>query len=152
MISGIATKKIKDAISSFATAENVPISDISLFIHTKDEEGTPEYFYMVERQKVVPVNLKKDVLKLGLDFLSMEMQTQMFLKSFISSTAEAHEMHPHSVYIQIEVNEYYEQEKKDFKEREPKKETDESPQELHVGLLEGDQFKNKLTLEKIFAS
>lgn len=83
-VRGIMSK----AVDRFAQKEGVKLNEISIVIHTKNEDYIPQYYYMVkmvpkkdENNKVLELRFKKDILNKSFDPINTEAIAGQFLSN-----------------------------------------------------------------------
>lgn len=108
MISGIVKRMMQGTIERLSQREQVTPTQIGVFIHTKKEDLSPQYFYTVDGKvkkdadgNQIELNFKKDILDAKIDFMQYGAISSNFLKSFFQSTSEHENVHPQLLYIQI---------------------------------------------------
>tara|TARA_R110002020_G_scaffold185953_5_gene383840 strand:- start:268 stop:762 length:495 start_codon:yes stop_codon:yes gene_type:complete len=95
MVKGIVEKTLKKALIKFATEKDTKANSIAFYIHTKNDEYNPEYFYSVNGQVVVgengsPTSLRftQDILGLKMDLQGREMISSQFLSRYFKTLSE----------------------------------------------------------------
>jgi hypothetical protein len=91
MIEGMVRKIMAEAIERFAKNEGVEPKDISIVIHTKNDEHVPQYYYMVknvpkknEDGSLNELGFKKDILNVSFDMLNREQLAGQFISKKFS--------------------------------------------------------------------
>ena len=88
MVKGIVEKTMFSALKRFAEKEEESAKDIQLFIHTKNEEMLPEYFYAVKGKVVqdgdnaLKLSFVKDILGRKMDLTGKEALSNQFLSNY----------------------------------------------------------------------
>lgn len=95
MVKGIVEKTLKKALKKFALEADTGTNSIAFYIHTKNDEYTPEYFYSVDgnvvtNEKGNPKSLRftQDILGLKMDFQGREMLSAQFLSRYFKTLSQ----------------------------------------------------------------
>lgn len=97
MIEGMVRKIMADATERFAKNEGVEPKEISIVIHTKNEEYVPQYYYMVknapkknEDGSLKELRFKQDILNTHFDMLNREHLAGQFISKKFSFYEQAY--------------------------------------------------------------
>ncbi len=137
MVKGIVKKTMYTALNRFAEIEQETAQNIQLFIHTKNEQLLPEYFYaikgVVKQQdgKTLQLSFVKDILGKKMDLTGKEAMSNQFLMTYFKTVAQEEKESPNKLYIMITA-----------KKNEEK--------ELNLGLYVENRLIRPLTLDEIF--
>ncbi len=137
MVRGQVEKNMKKALIRFGENHSVAPSDVKVFIHTKSEELTPEYFYAVKGETVLEdgklkkLDFNNDILNVKWDFLQREPMTSQFLSNYFKNVSISEKVDPENLYVMITADKI-------------------NPNFLIVALYEGSEVLRKLDLEEIF--
>jgi len=138
MVNGIIKKVMRETLDRLGKKENVNSSDIGIFIHTKQEDLSPQYFYTVsggvktdEEGQLVELDFVRDILNKKMDLLGYAHFSGNFLKNYFKATSEENQVDPHELYVQIGT-------------------VDNPAKELLLALYKGNEQIKTLSLEEVF--
>lgn len=138
MVTQQIEKTMKKALLRFSEKEEVKANDIQVAIHTKNDEFTPEYFYLIkmspkmdEHGEVLSLDFNRDILNVKMDLLQREMLASQFLKNYFKNVGEMEKVNPKAIYLMITSK-------------------DESAKELIVGLYHNATELRQLSLGEVF--
>ena len=107
MVKGIVKKTMYTALNRFAEIEQETAQNIQLFIHTKNEQLLPEYFYaikgVVKQQdgKTLQLSFVKDILGKKMDLTGKEAMSNQFLMTYFKTVAQEEKESPNKLYIMV---------------------------------------------------
>jgi|3_EtaG_2_1085321.scaffolds.fasta_scaffold254493_2 predicted 3-demethylubiquinone-9 3-methyltransferase (glyoxalase superfamily) len=107
MVKDIVEKTMRKAINNFAEKEEVETTSINFFIHTKNEELTPQYFYAIdgkvvqENGKTKELNFVKDILGVKFDLTGKSLMSSQYLANYFQILSEEEKKEAKNLYIMI---------------------------------------------------
>lgn len=138
MISGKVKKLMKSTLVRLAQRESDEAHNIGIFIHTKQQDLSPQYFYTVggqvkknDKDEVIELDFKRDILATKIDMIGQEAISANFLRNYFKTLSEEIEKNPHELYIAIGTS-------------------DSEASDLVMGLYENSEQVKPLTLEEVF--
>jgi hypothetical protein len=137
MVKGIVEKTMFSALKRFAEKEEESAKNIQLFIHTKNEELLPEYFYAVkgkvvqEEGETLKLSFLKDILGRKMDLTGKEALSNQFLSNYFKTVSKEINESPKKLYIMITAK-------------------SEQDRDLHLGLYVNNNLLRGLELGEIF--
>ena len=137
MVKGIVEKTMFSSLQRFAEKEEESAKDIQLFIHTKNEEMLPEYFYAVkgkvvqEGDNALKLSFVKDILGRKMDLTGKEALSNQFLSNYFKMISDEINESPRKLYIMITAK-------------------NDKDKDLGLGLYVNNNLLRSLTLEEIF--
>ena len=138
MVTQQIEKTMKKALVRFSEKEETKVSEIQMMIHTKNEELTPEYFYLVkgvpkanEDGSIMDLDFNNDILNVKMDLLQREMLASQFLKNYFKNVGEMEKASPQEIYLMITSK-------------------DESAKKLTIGLYHNANEIRQLSLGEVF--
>ena len=138
MVTQQIEKTMKKALVRFSEKEGTKANEIQMMIHTKNDEFTPEYFYLVkgspkadEDGNVLALDFNNDILNVKMDLLQREMMASQFLKNYFKNVGEIEKVNPQEIYLMITSK-------------------DESAKELTIGLYNNADEIRQLSLGEVF--
>lgn len=132
-------KTMKKALVRFSENEKVTANRIAFFIHTKNENLSPEYFYAIDGKPVRDesgglknLRFTQDILGKKMDLLGTEFLATQFLSNYYKSFCSENEIDPNMLYVMITA-------------------ADEEAKKLSIALYNGNQvLKDDMKLDQIF--
>jgi hypothetical protein len=137
MVKELVEKAMRKALNRFAVIEEKPSKAIQFFIHTKNEDFSPQYFYAVDWQVVQnegetkELNFTQDILGKKFDLTGKELLAKTYLTNYFKVVSKEEKEDVKSLYIIITCH-------------------DEMATDLAVALYKNNEELRKLQLEEIF--
>jgi hypothetical protein len=139
MIKEQVEKTMKKALVRFSENENITANRIAFFIHTKNDDLSPAYFYAIdgkpvkdEQGELVHLRFVQDILNRKMDLLGTEYVTKQFLSNYYKTYCSENKINPKMLYVMITS-------------------ADEEAKKLSIALYNGNQVLNdNMKLDQIF--
>jgi len=137
MVKELVEKTLRKALNRFAGNEGLPSNSIQFFIHTKNEDLSPQYFYAIDWKvienegKPKELNFTQDILGKKFDLQGREMLSKQFFTNYFKVLGDDTKEDIKSLYIIVTTH-------------------DEIAEDLTLALYKNNDKLRDLKLEEIF--